>query len=532
MTAPVNGGAAPGLDFTIEIDATRDLGADVFRAEALITVTAHPAGAAAPAAAAVEVLIMDRSRSMMGENKIHEAHRAACAAIDALPDGVLLGIIAGNRRAEPVFPAAGGLAVIDAGTKAAAKRQVMSLRPEGGTEIGRWLTAANELFATGPAAGFVRHAVLYTDGKNEHETPAALDAALSACADRFVCDVRGVGGDWHYAELRHIAEMLHGDATAVLRIADLADGLHPAHAPGTTPGRAPGVPADAAQGQLPDQLHRADLSRPGGPDPAPAPGDAAVDVPLGPWEQQTRRYQLSLQFDPATLPAEDDVRAARVELLTEIADGTRERRASAALVVRRHATPDFRTVVPESLTKVEKERELSLAMQACADAWLNRRTADADDELNLALRLAREVRDVRLPLLEGVAVAGPDGRARLRPDVTPGEMQRLGLDSTKTALTATGGPASNGVRPLGSPLGSPPGPPPGPPLRSRAGPVPGAVRRPGPRTSGSAKPAARRSTAKPGHDRPGGAAAPRGADSWLAGTTGSAPLIPSGSCAG
>src|SRR3954454_7376004 len=176
MTAPVNGGAAPGLDFTIEIDATRDLGADVFRAEALITVTAHPAGAAAPAAAAVEVLIMDRSRSMMGANKIHEAHRAACAAIDALPDGVLLGIIAGNRTAEPVFPAAGGLAVIDAGTRAAAKRQVMSLRPEGGTEIGRSVAPPGELFAAAPAAGFVRHAVLYTDGKNEHETPAALDA--------------------------------------------------------------------------------------------------------------------------------------------------------------------------------------------------------------------------------------------------------------------------------------------------------------------------------------------------------------------
>jgi Mg-chelatase subunit ChlD len=222
MTAPVNGGAAPGLDFTLEINATRDLAADASRVEALVTVKAHQAGMAAPAARAVEVLIMDRSRSMMDENKIHEAHRAACAAIDALPGGMLLGIIAGNHAAEPVFPSAGGLAGVDAGTKAAAKRQVMGLRPEGGTEIGRWLTAAGELFATGPDAGFVRHAVLYTDGKNEHETPEALDAALSACADRFVCDVRGVGGEWHYAELRHIAEMLHGDATAVLRIPDLA----------------------------------------------------------------------------------------------------------------------------------------------------------------------------------------------------------------------------------------------------------------------------------------------------------------------
>lgn len=439
MTAPVNGGTASGLEFTLEIDATRDLGADASRVEALVTVKAHQAGMAAPAARAVEVLIMDRSRSMMSENKIHEAHRAACAAIDALPDGVLLGIIGGNRVAEPVFPRAGGLAVVDAETKAAAKRQVMSLRPEGGTEIGRWLTAAGELFATEPGAGFVRHAVLYTDGKNEHETPEALDAALSGCADRFVCDVRGVGGDWHYAELRHIAEMLHGDATAVLRIADLAEDftqlMHrvqrlvvPRAYLRVQPGGAFGIGSIAQTYPV-----RVDLTR----HQQPA-GGAAVDVPLGPWEQQTRRYQLSLQFDPAALPAEDEVRAARVELLTEVTDGTRERRASAALVVRRHDTPDFRTAVPESLTQVEKERELSLAMQACADAWLRGQATAADDELNLAIRLAREVRDGRLPLLEDVAVTGPDGRARLRPDVTRGEMQRLGLDSTKTAFTAAG----------------------------------------------------------------------------------------------
>lgn len=447
MTAPVNGGAAPGLDFTIEIDATRDLGADASRVEALITVKAGPAGAAAPTARAVEVLIMDRSRSMMGQNKIHEARRAACAAIDALPDGVLLGIIAGNRAAEPVFPPAGGLSVIDAETKAAARSQVMSLRPEGGTEIGRWLVAANELFATGPAAGFIRHAVLYTDGKDEHETPADLDAALSACADQFVCDVRGVGGDWHYAELRHIAEMLHGDATAVLRIADLAEDftqlMHRLQRLVVPRAYLRVHPRGSFRISSITQTYpvQVDLTR----HQQPADG-TAVHVPLGPWEQQTRRYQLSLHFDPATLPTEDEVRAARVELLTEIADGTRERRADAALVVCRHDTPDFQTVVPESLTRVERERELSLAMQACADAWLHGRTAEADDELDLAIRLARELRDVRLPLLQGVAVTGPDGRARLRPDVVRGEMQRIGLDSTKTISTMAGAPPADGAR--------------------------------------------------------------------------------------
>jgi Ca-activated chloride channel family protein len=261
--------------------------------------------------------------------------------------------------------------------------------------------------------------------------------------------------------------MLHGDATAVLRIADLADDftqlMHRVQRLVVPRAYLRIQPRGSFRISAIAQTYpvRVDLTRHQQPAVGPVLDGAgldgmAVDVPLGPWEQQTRRYQLSLQFDPATLPAEDDVRAARVELLTEIADGTRERRASAALVVRRHATPDFRTVVPESLTRVEKERELSLAMQACADAWLNQRMAEADDELDLAIRLAREVRDGRLPLLEGVAVTGPDGRARLRPDVTPGEMQRLGLDSTKTAFTVTGTVAENGARAPGSPLAPPP----------------------------------------------------------------------------
>jgi len=160
MTEPVSRETAGELNFAIEIDATRDLAIGTSRVDALVTVTARPTGLATPAARLAEVLIMDRSLSMMSENKMPEARRAACTAIDALPDGAFLGIIAGNRKAESVFPSTGGLASIDARTRAAAKRQVMRLRPEGGTEIGRWLAAASQLFATKSAAGTIRHAVL------------------------------------------------------------------------------------------------------------------------------------------------------------------------------------------------------------------------------------------------------------------------------------------------------------------------------------------------------------------------------------
>jgi Mg-chelatase subunit ChlD len=436
MTRPMNRPAASGLDFTIQIDATRDLAADADRVEAVITVETRHRGAGSPVPRIAEVLIMDRSMSMMSHNKIGEARRAACAAIDALPDGAHLGIIAGNFTAETVFPPAGGFAAIDAKTRAAAKGKVRGLRPEGGTRIGQWLAAADEVFASGPTAGAVRHAVLYTDGKNEHETRAALDDALGACADQFVCDVRGVPGDWDYAELLHIADALHGDATAVLEIADLAGDFT------RLMRRVQRLAVPRAYLRLglsgPFSVAAISQTHPSQADLIQQPGDGGgggtvIDVPLGSWEQEeARRYQLSLRFDPATVPTGEEVRASRVEIVAELADGTRRTWTGEPLLIRRHITPGDITVVPQVITQIEAEREITYAMQACVNAWLAGHAADADDELNEAIRLARESGDRRISLLESVAIFDADGRARLRPDVTHSEMQRLGLHSTKT----------------------------------------------------------------------------------------------------
>jgi von Willebrand factor type A domain len=434
----MNGATVPGLGFSIEIDATSDVAFDADRVEALITVTAHSTGTAAPAARIAEVLVMDRSRSMTSQNKILEARRAACAAIDVLPDGTLLGIIGGNNTAERVFPPAGGLTPVDAATRTAAKRQVMSLWPEGGTKIGGWLTATNGLFATGPATGVIRHAVLYSDGKNEHETREALDDALRICADRFACDVRGLGDDWDYVELLHIAETLGGDATAVIDVADLTDdftGLMRRAGRLVVPRAYLRLRPDARfRVESISQTHpvQADLK----PTDMQADG-TVIDVPLGPWEQESRCYQLTLRFEPGSLPvAADGLRATPVELLAETVDGALERRADAALVVRRHQMGGSIPVRPDQPTRFARQRELTFAIMGCVDAWLTGRGADADDELNCAIGLATQLGDVRLGLLRNIATLRPDGKARLRPDATRGQMKQLGLDSVKTGLPA------------------------------------------------------------------------------------------------
>lgn len=433
-------GTARGLHFGITIDAVSAVTFDADRVEALITVTAYSTEITAPALPTAEVLIMDRSGSMMRHNKIHEARRAACAAIDTLPDGALLGIIGGNLVSQRVFPSTGGLAPVDAATRTTAKRQVMSVWPEGGTKIGAWLASANELFAAGPASGVIRHAVLYSDGKNEHETREELDDALRACADRFTCDVRGLGDDWDYRELLHIAETLGGDARAVIAVADLADDFTGLMR------RADRMVVPRAYLRLsPDPRFRVESISQTHPAQValalsqPCADGTATDVPLGPWEQEARCYQLTLRFQPDSLPVADDVRATPVELLAETADGVLERRADTALVVRRHEMGGGITARPSWLTQVANERELTFAIKGCADAWLDGRGADADDELGRAVALATELGDdLRLRLLDSIATRQPDGVIRLRADVTRGEILELGIDSTKTGRPPTG----------------------------------------------------------------------------------------------
>lgn len=436
MTGPMHTGSVLGLGFTVEVDVAGDLAFDATRADALITVDARSAEGAGRDAGVAEILIMDRSLSMADRGKIGEAKRAACAAIDALRDGTYLGIIAGNHTAETVFPdpADGGLARVDDEVRAAAKRRVNALWPAGGTAIGRWLTRAGELLESAPS-GTVRHAALYTDGKNEHETPEQLDRALAACSDRFVCDARGLGDDWRYAELLRITEALHGGAEAVVAVSDLTEDF----ARLVRQAQRLIVPRVYLSLRL-NRLFRLGFLRQTLPVEAELTGQQQregreIHIPLGSWGSQSRQYQLSLRFDADALTVGEELRAARIELLAETSDGTRRPCAEPrAMPVRRHASLDPLPPGPEGLTRAENAHELGMAMRACANAYLNHDFAEADRELRSAIELARKLGDAeRLRLLENAATVDDKGVIRLRPDVTRGLMQKVGLDSTKSS---------------------------------------------------------------------------------------------------
>ncbi|WP_031038536.1 vWA domain-containing protein [Streptomyces sp. NRRL F-5650] len=200
---------------------------------AIVTVTATGGGTIGSAVAAPHLyspgqgpsaavaLLVDCSGSMdYPPTKMRNARDATSAAIDTLRDGVHFTVVAGTHVAKEVYPGGGRLAVADATTRAQAKRALRSLAAGGGTAIGTWLRLADRLLATADVA--IRHGILLTDGRNEHESPEDLKAALDACAGRFTCDARGVGTDWEVKEVTGIASALLGTADIVADPAGLA----------------------------------------------------------------------------------------------------------------------------------------------------------------------------------------------------------------------------------------------------------------------------------------------------------------------
>ncbi|HEY3750329.1 MAG TPA: VWA domain-containing protein [Pseudonocardiaceae bacterium] len=212
-------------NFRVDIYQNEYLHQGATEVNAIVTVTSGgvtESSGGGSGSAAAEVIIVDCSGSMdYPRGKMIAARQACAAAVDALRDGVAFAVIAGTDQARLVYPQQGGLVAADVRTRAAAKSAINGLKAGGGTAIGRWLNLANQLFL--PYQNTIRHAILLTDGRNEHESPAALAATLAECDGKFVCDCRGVGTDWEVEELRRVSTALLGTVDIIADPAGLEE---------------------------------------------------------------------------------------------------------------------------------------------------------------------------------------------------------------------------------------------------------------------------------------------------------------------
>jgi len=406
---------------------------DGVEVNAIITVTAGDGtgatdGTEGHAPEAAEVILLDCSGSMAYPLvRLRAAQEATAAAIDTLRDGTWFAVVRATECAELAYPPAGGLVQMTPETRMAAKYAVRQMWPEGGTAMGRWLLLARELLALRPSA--IAQAILLTDGRNESESPDALESALAACSGRFQCDCRGVGTDWEVSELREIASQLLGSIDIVAEPADLeADFRSMAEAAMAKTVGGIALRVWTPQGATVRFLKQVsptieDLSS------RAASVDALnAEYPTGAWGDESRDYHLCVRLPVREIG--EEMLAARVTVIVG------SHIASQALI-RAIWTDDDRlsTRINREVAHYTGQAELAEAIQEGLEA---RRSGDehtATVKLGRAVQLATASGNkATIKLLSGVLdVEDPaTGTVRLKAKVDDADEMALDTRSTKT----------------------------------------------------------------------------------------------------
>ncbi|MFB7307797.1 VWA domain-containing protein [Streptomyces sp. NPDC056192] len=384
---------------------------------------------------AAVVIMVDCSGSMdYPPTKMRNARDATAAAIDTLRDGTSFAVVGGTHVAKEVYPGNGRLATADAQTRAQAKEALRRLSAGGGTAIGTWLRLADRLL--GAAEVDIRHGILLTDGRNEHESPQDLADALEACAGRFTCDARGVGTDWEVKEVTAIASALLGtvdivadpsglaaDFTQMMEnamgkeVADVALRLW-------TP---VGVEIKFVKQVAPTVADLTDRRTEAGP--------RAGDYPTGSWGDESRDYHVCVQVPEAGIGQE--MLAARVSLILPDPSGTAAPQTLSQGLVRAVWTDDMvaSTSINPQVAHYTGQAELAQVIQQGLDA---RKSGDFDGataKLGRAVQLASASGNADTAKLLSKVVDVVDaatGTVRLKAKVAEADEMTLETRSTKT----------------------------------------------------------------------------------------------------
>jgi hypothetical protein len=404
-----------------------DGGTDV---HAIVTVSCVGAGEAGRAGSgdAAEVIIVDCSTSM-ARTKIAAARQAAAVAIDQIIDGTWFAVVAGTDTAYLAYPDPRSRMVrMDDRTRTEAKQAVSRLQANGGTAIGRWLRLTRDLFDAIPSAA-QRHAILLTDGQDQGETPRELRESIAYARGAFQCDCRGVGADWHVAELRSIATELLGTVDLVAEPAGLEADFEAIMRAAMGRGVADAVlRVWAPQGSdvlfvrqvaptLEDLTSRRQVFNP-----------LTGDYPTGSWGDESRDYHVSVRVGAKAVGAEQ--LAARVQLVVggEV--------VSSGLVKAKWSSDDALTTrIDPAVAHYTGQAELADAIQEGLAARASGDTATATTKLGRAVQLAAESGndEATTRLRKVVDIEDPGtGTVRLKRNVDKLDEMALDTASTKT----------------------------------------------------------------------------------------------------
>ena len=383
--------------------------------------------------AAVAIMV-DCSGSMdYPPTKMRNARDATAAAIDTLRDGVHFAVIGGTHVAKEVYPGGGALAVADARTRDQAKQALRKLSAGGGTAIGTWLRLADRLLSSADVS--IRHGIVLTDGRNEHEAPEDLKAALDSCAGRFTCDARGVGTDWEVKEVTGIASALLGTADIVADPANLAADFTKMME--TAMGKEVAdvalrlwTPVGTAIKFVKQVAPRVEELT----DRRTEAGPRAGDYPTGSWGDESRDYHVCVEVPEAGIGQE--MLAARVSLVVPQPDGSSQNLGAQGLV-KAVWTDDMvaSTSINPQVAHYTGQAELAQVIQQGLDL---RKSGDVDGataKLGRAVQLASVSGNADTAKLLAKVVDVVDaaaGTVRLKAKVAEADEMTLETRSTKT----------------------------------------------------------------------------------------------------
>jgi len=383
--------------------------------------------------AAVAIMV-DCSGSMdYPPTKMRNARDATAAAIDTLRDGVHFAVIGGTHVAKEVYPGGGALAVADSRTRDQAKHALRKLSAGGGTAIGTWLRLADRLLSSADVS--IRHGILLTDGRNEHEAPEDLKASLGSCAGRFTCDARGVGTDWEVKEVTGIASALLGTADIVADPAALSADFTKMME--TAMGKEVAdvalrlwTPVGTAIKFVKQVAPRVEELT----DRRTEAGPRAGDYPTGSWGDESRDYHVCVEVPEAGIGQE--MLAARVSLVVPQPDGSTQNLGAQGLV-KAVWTDDMvaSTSINPQVAHYTGQAELAQAIQQGLDL---RKSGDVDGataKLGRAVQLASVSGNADTAKLLAKVVDVVDaaaGTVRLKAKVAEADEMTLETRSTKT----------------------------------------------------------------------------------------------------
>ncbi|MEU1005505.1 vWA domain-containing protein [Streptomyces tibetensis] len=432
--------------FSVDVYQNEYLPEGAGEVNAIVTVTATGGGTIGSAVAAPHLyspgqgpsaavaIMVDCSGSMdYPPTKMRNARDATAAAIDTLRDGVHFAVIGGTHVAKEVYPGGGRVAVADATTRGQAKQALRSLSAGGGTAIGTWLKLADRLLSSVDVA--IRHGILLTDGRNEHESPQDLKAALDACAGRFTCDARGVGTDWEVKEVTGIASALLGTADIVADPAELAADF--TRMMETAMGKEVAdvslrlwTPVDTTVKYVKQVAPTVEDLTGRRTEASPRAGD----YPLGSWGDESRDYHVCIEVPVANLGQE--MLAGRISLVIPQPDGSAQNLGAQGLV-RAVWTDDMvaSTSINPQVAHYTGQAELAQVIQQGMDL---RKSGDMDGataKLGRAVQLASASGNADTAKLLAKVVDVVDaatGTVRLKAKVAEADEMTLETRSTKT----------------------------------------------------------------------------------------------------